>query len=134
MDGIRSSHDHQIPIYQNHYLAPTQLQTICWIHTQGTLLVHWQVSFGCWLTWSISSWPKYYKSVFFSQIPWSVTELFSVSYLATQARTFYKMNLLILSGMPFARTTETNAYFFFWALKLTKHQFCLSAKNQIVFF
>ena len=27
--------------------------------------VLWQVSFGCWVTWSISSWQKCYKSVFF---------------------------------------------------------------------
>ena len=29
------------------------------------LHVLWQVSFGCWVTWSISSWQEYYKSVFF---------------------------------------------------------------------
>ena len=27
--------------------------------------VLWHVSFGCWVTWSISSWQEYYKSVFF---------------------------------------------------------------------
>ena len=32
----------------------------------GPLHVLWQVSFGCWVTWSISSWQKYYKSVFFN--------------------------------------------------------------------
>ena len=31
----------------------------------GPLHVLWQVSFGCWVTWSISSWQVYYKSVFF---------------------------------------------------------------------
>ena len=30
----------------------------------GHLHVLWQVSFGCWVTWSISSWQKYHKSVF----------------------------------------------------------------------
>ena len=34
---------------------------------QGPLHVLWQVCFGCWVTWSISNWQKYYKSVFFSQ-------------------------------------------------------------------
>ena len=29
------------------------------------LHVLWQVSFGCWVTWSISSWQEYNKSVFF---------------------------------------------------------------------
>ena len=31
----------------------------------GPLHVLWQVSFCCWVTWSISSWQEYYKSVFF---------------------------------------------------------------------
>ena len=30
--------------------------------------VLWQVSFGFWVTWSISSWQKYYKSVFFPKL------------------------------------------------------------------
>ena len=31
----------------------------------GPLHVLWQVSFGCWVTWYISSWQENYKSVFF---------------------------------------------------------------------
>ena len=31
----------------------------------GPLHVLWQVSFGCWVTWCISSWQEYYKSVIF---------------------------------------------------------------------
>ena len=31
----------------------------------GPLHVLWQVSFGCWVTWSISCWQEYYKSFFF---------------------------------------------------------------------
>ena len=31
----------------------------------GPLHVLWQVSFGCWVRWSISSWQEYYQSVFF---------------------------------------------------------------------
>ena len=31
----------------------------------GPLHVLWLVSIGCWVTWSISSWQEYYKSVFF---------------------------------------------------------------------
>ena len=34
----------------------------------GPLHVLWQVSFGCWVTWSISSWQEYYKSVFFPKL------------------------------------------------------------------
>ena len=41
----------------------------------GPLHVLWQVSFGCWVTWSISSWRKYYKSVFFPKSEWWVAEL-----------------------------------------------------------
>ena len=36
--------------------------------TLGPLHVLWQVSFGFWVTWSISSWQKYYKSVFFPKL------------------------------------------------------------------
>jgi hypothetical protein len=32
---------------------------------KGPLHVLWKVSFGCWVTWSISSWQECYKSVFF---------------------------------------------------------------------
>ena len=31
----------------------------------GYLHVLWQVSFGCWVTWSISRWKECYKSFFF---------------------------------------------------------------------
>ena len=31
----------------------------------GPLHVLWQVSFGCWVMWSISSWQENHKSVFF---------------------------------------------------------------------
>ena len=34
----------------------------------GPLDVVWQVSFGCWITWSILSWQESYKCVFFSKI------------------------------------------------------------------
>ena len=33
--------------------------------SKGPLHVIWQVSFGCWVTWSNSSWQEYYNSVFF---------------------------------------------------------------------
>ena len=38
----------------------------------GPLHVVWQVSFGCWITWSISSWQKHYKCVFFPKAEWWV--------------------------------------------------------------
>ena len=45
----------------------------------GPLHVLWQVSFGCWVTWSISSWQKYYKSVFFPKAEWWIAELLFLS-------------------------------------------------------
>ena len=45
----------------------------------GPLHVLWQVSFGCWVTWSISSWQKYYKSVFFPKDEWLIAELLFLS-------------------------------------------------------
>ena len=38
------------------------------IGDNGLLHVLWQVSFGCWVTWSISSWQEYYQSVFFPKM------------------------------------------------------------------
>ena len=38
----------------------------------GPLHVVWQVSFGCWITWPISSWQNSYKSVFFPKAEWWV--------------------------------------------------------------
>ena len=34
-------------------------------YNKGPLHVLWQVSFGCWVRWSIWSWQEYYKSAFF---------------------------------------------------------------------
>ena len=41
--------------------------------------VLWQVFFGCWVTWSISSWQEYYKSFFFPNAEWWVAELIFLS-------------------------------------------------------
>ena len=41
----------------------------------GPLYVLWQVSFGCWVTWSISSWQNFDKSVYFPKAVWWVAEL-----------------------------------------------------------
>jgi hypothetical protein len=47
--------------------------------TDTTLHVLWQVSFGCWVTWSISSWQNYYKSVFFTKDEWWIVDLLFLS-------------------------------------------------------
>ena len=46
---------------------------------RGPLHVLRQVSFGCWVTWFISSWQEYYKSVFFPKAEWWVAELLFLS-------------------------------------------------------
>ena len=45
----------------------------------GPLHVLWRVSFGCWVTWSISSWQKYFKSVYFPKAEWWLAELLFLS-------------------------------------------------------
>ena len=39
----------------------------------------WEVSFGFWVTWSISSWQENYKSVFFPKTDWWIVELIFLS-------------------------------------------------------
>ena len=42
----------------------------------GPLHVAWHVSFGCWITWSISSWQEHYKSAFlFTKAEWWVNNI-----------------------------------------------------------
>ena len=71
------------------YLGP--LQKYCFLKNKHVLCIFgclrlfnslhvlWQVSFGCWVTWSISSWQKYYNSVFFPKAEWWVAELLFLS-------------------------------------------------------
>ena len=49
----------------------------CLAHTLiiGPLHVIWQVSFGCWIMWSISSWQNSYNSVVFPKAEWWVADL-----------------------------------------------------------
>ena len=56
----------------------------------GPLHVIWQVSFGCWITWSISNWQNLYDRVFFGQL----SSFVNTSLLFTQAQTFSKINPL----------------------------------------
>ena len=54
----------------------------------------WQVSFGCWVTWSISSWQKCYKSVFF----FSFTKF---QLLNNKIYSYTKNNYLALGNLVF---------------------------------
>ena len=76
----------------------------------GPLHVLWQVSFGCWVTWSISSWQEYYKCVFFPKAEWWVAELLFLS-LNTEAWTSCKMNALNPLKFTYHQKTEKNVYF-----------------------
>ena len=74
-------------ISSNHNLHTKSKDAHC--SRLGPLHVLWQASFGCWVTWSISSWQKYYKRVFFPKAEWLVAELLS---LKSEAITLFKMN------------------------------------------
>ena len=66
-----------LPLNYSQYEGIRLLQS----NNLGPLHVLWQVSFGCWVTWTISSlsWQKYYKSVFFPKAKWWVAELLFLS-------------------------------------------------------
>ena len=73
--------------FDNSYFLLSFFGYIMWFKSQqqkantdiGPLHVIWQVSFGCWVTWSISSWQKYYKTGFFPKDEWWVAELIFLS-------------------------------------------------------
>ena len=75
----------------------------------GPLHVVWQVSFGCWITWSISCWQNSYMSVFFPKAEWWVAKKLVCQQLRPQLSA--KWILSILSDLPFTRKTEKNVYF-----------------------
>ncbi len=86
----------------------------------GPLHVLWQVSFGCWVTWSISSWQEYYKSVFF----FNFTKL---QFLNDKIYSYNKNNYLALANLAklmfwsilFARLKSKHfSQFFWWELNL----------------
>ena len=54
----------------------------------GPLHVIRQVSFGCWITWSISSWQNSYKSFFYPK-----TDLYQKNYLA-RSQWYFGMKLV----------------------------------------
>ena len=63
---IKAMKANKHPRKRNLYLSLVQLKLL------GSLHVVWQVSFGCWITWSISSWQNSHKSVFFPKAEWWV--------------------------------------------------------------
>ena len=87
----------------------TKLFNICWkllllksikstwfqqtFNNFGSPHVLWQVSFGFWVTWSISSWQEYYKSFFLPKSS-DQGQNFFFCLPATNAQIFCKMNPL----------------------------------------
>ena len=71
---------------------------------RGPLHVLWRVSFDFWVTWSISSWQKFYKSVFFPKAMISSRTSFSVSH-QLRLDLSAKWMLSILSDISLMRKT-----------------------------
>ena len=65
-----------------------------WEAEQAPPHVLWQVSFGWWFTWSISSWQKCYKSVFF----FNFTKL---QFLKHKIYSYTENNYLALGNLVF---------------------------------
>ena len=91
---------------------------------KGSLHVVWQVSFGCWITWCISSWQNSYKSVFFPKAEWWVSSRTSFS-VSQQLRPELSAEwiLSILSDVFHKKNWEKYLLFNlanFWMIKLTK--------------
>ena len=77
----------------------------------------WKVSFGCWVTWSISSWQKCYKSVFF----FNFTKL---QFLNNKIYSYTKNNYLALGNLvfwsisSFKTKSKHLSQFFWWEINL----------------
>ena len=89
----------------------------------GPLYVFWQVSFGCWITWCISSWQKSLYECLLTQAEWWVAGFFFCLSTA-EAWTFCKMNALNpLRFNPHHKNWEKCLLFNlanFWMIELTK--------------
>ena len=74
----------------------------------GPLHVLWLVSFGCWVTWSISSWQEYHKSVFFfnlTKLQFLNDKIYSYRISANSFRGNYSFLNLSLCTVTFDHST-----------------------------
>ena len=92
----------------------------------GPLHILWQVSFGCWVTWSISSWQKYHMSVFFPKVEWWVAELIFLSLNNWGLK--FQQNKCSQFSQIYLSSEKLSKVFTFQSWK-----FCQIAKCQIVF-
>ena len=81
----------------------------------GPLHVLLQVSFGCWVTWSISSWQEYYKSVFFLIAKWTSFSVSQQLRPELSAKWIGKIDALVnFIIYKFARLKSKQFSQFFW--------------------
>ena len=102
------------------YICHMQSQLCTKFLYLGSLHVVWQVSLGCWITWSISNWHNPYNRVSFGQAEffWQ-TLFFWKNFCSLRTELSAKWILSILSDLPLSRETKTNIYSF----SFTKLQF-----------
>ena len=97
-----------------HSLSPIE-------HALGPLHVLWQVSFGCWVTWSI--WQEYYNVSSFPKLS-NGKQNFFFCLSTTEAWTFYKTNALNPLRFTSHQKNWEKCLLFnlanFWMIKLTK--------------
>ena len=95
----------------------------------GPLHVLWQVSFGCWVTWSISSWQKCYKSDFFFNFK-------KLQFLNNKIYSYTKNNYLALGNLvfwsisSFKRKSKHLSQFFWWEVNLRELRAFILQKVQ----
>ena len=113
----------------------------------GPLHVLWQLSFGCWVTWSIPSWQEFYKSVFFFNFTkpqflndkiYSYNLQLFQSYICTSL-SYTKKKLFVLVNFiiqKFARLKSKHfSQFFWWEVNLRglrEHSFCRKFRPQLL--
>ena len=89
----------------------------------GPLHVRWQISFGCWVTLTLSSWQDYYKGVFFPKAVMNSKSFFSVSQ-QLMSELSAKMNALNPLRFTSHQKNWEKCLLFnlanFWIIKLTK--------------
>ena len=97
--GHRKSEDLHCLIWKNGNTSTKRQETkdrfLFPLFGHSPLHVLWQVSFGCWVTWSISSWQRYYKSVLFSQSCFWMIKFTAIQKKLFGTRQFGKIDVLV---------------------------------------
>ena len=81
----------------------------------GPLHILWQIYFGCWVTWSISIWKEYHKSVFFLIAKWTSFSVSQQLRSELSAKWIGKIDALVnFIIWKFARLKSKQFSQFFW--------------------